>query len=456
LDRGVTAPSDVTLPEWTATGIAEAVRSGRLTAADVLRESVRRIEERDGVLGAFQVVRREAAAREAEAVDAGDKSGLPLAGVPVAIKDNIPVEGEPMRVGSIATDPFPQPADHPVVARLRDAGAVVVGITKVPELCVWGVTDSAYGVTRNPWDHALTPGGSSGGSAAAVASGQVPVAHAADGMGSLRIPAACTGLVTIKPGTGVVPAELGDGSWYGMAENGPLATTVADAALLLSVMADEPSYAEIPELPRLRVAVSARAPLPGITVDTELVRSLFRTAVLLDRDGHDVERMTLKIPTRAANAALAHWFAGTWADAQHLDLDRLEPRTRRHAEIGRRLAERGMLGEQARSDWRMAAEQLLTSYDILMTPTLAAPPPEAKVWSEENWATSMLVNTRYAPFAAAWNLAGFPAMSVPTGLHPTTGTPMAVQLVARPGREPLLLALAAHLERRQPWPRTAP
>ena len=131
-----------------------------------------------------------------------------------------------------------------MVRRLRGAGAVVVGITRVPELCVYGTTDSTYGITHNPWDLDRSPGGSSGGSAAAVASGTVPVAHGNDGMGSIRIPSACCGLVGIKPGLGVVPADLGDGSWFGMAENGPLATTVDDAALMLSVLASRPELAD--------------------------------------------------------------------------------------------------------------------------------------------------------------------------------------------------------------------
>jgi amidase len=126
-----------------------------------------------------------------------DKASLPLAGLPITIKDNVPVEGEPMRCGSTASDPTLQPADHEVVRRLRDAGAVVVGLTRVPELCVFGATDSKFGLTRNPWNRSRTPGGSSGGSAAAVAAGMVAVAHGNDGMGSIRIPAACCGLVVV-------------------------------------------------------------------------------------------------------------------------------------------------------------------------------------------------------------------------------------------------------------------
>jgi amidase len=229
-----------------ATELAADVRAGRRSPRQLVEAVLSRIEAIDGELGAFQVVRRDAALAEADAVAArSDLSTLPLAGVPVAVKDNVPVTGEPMRDGSAGSDPTPQTRDHEVVRRLRAAGAVVVGLTAVPELCVFGATDSVFGVTRNPWSLSRTPGGSSGGSAAAVASAMVPVAHGNDGMGSIRIPAACTGLVGIKPGLGTVPAQLGNGSWFDMAENGPLATTVADCALVLSVLADRPEFATV-------------------------------------------------------------------------------------------------------------------------------------------------------------------------------------------------------------------
>ena len=434
--------ADLTTQDWTAGALAAEVGARRTTAVDTVRESLRRLAERDGDLAAFQVVRRDAALREAAEVDARVARGesLPLAGVPVAIKDNVAVEGEPMRCGSAATEAHPQPKDHEVVRRLRAAGAVVVGITRVPELCIWGTTDSVFGVTRNPWDPQRTPGGSSGGSAAAVASGIVPVAHAADGMGSIRIPAACTGLVGIKPGTGVVPCDLGENDWYGLAENGPLATTVADAALVLSVMAGDSALAHVTDAadgPPLRIAVSTRPPLRGLPVDREHVKALFASAAALLHAGHDVERFDPVYPNATATAAMARWFAGAAADAEHLDPALLEGRTRRHVALGRQAVARGQLKDGPRAAWRAQGIEMLTTYDVLMLPVLARPPLEAKRWGDSSWATTLAVNTGYAPFAAAWNLAGFPAMSVPAGVHPDAGTPMSVQLVARPGRESL-------------------
>ncbi len=248
-----------------ATETAAAVRSGTVTAVQVVSAHLDRIAKLNPELGAFVRVRSAEAVREAAEVDArADRAELPLAGIPVAIKDVIPVAGEPMRLGSAAAPGTAQEKDHPVVARLREAGAVVVGLTNLPEMSIYPFTDSAFGIARNPWDRHRTPGGSSGGSAAAVASAMVPIAHGTDGLGSVRIPAAVCGLFGLKPGPGVVPAQIGADSWGGLLENGPLATTVADAALMLEVMAGTPFALADP--PPLRIAVSVRPPGHGVVV----------------------------------------------------------------------------------------------------------------------------------------------------------------------------------------------
>lgn len=455
--------SESTTLGWTASGVADDVRAGRRTAVDAVTESLTRIREYDDDVAAFQVVRRERALDEAAAVDARtDRATLPLAGVPVAIKDNVPVAGEPMRVGSAATDDTPQSADHPVVARIRAAGGVVVGLTRVPELCVFGATDSVHGITRNPWDLARTPGGSSGGSAAAVAAGMVPIAHGNDGMGSVRIPAACCGLVGIKPGLGVVPAHLGATDWYGMSENGALATTAEDAALLLSVMADDATLAQVAPLDeRLHVAVSFRAPVAGVAVDPAWAAAADRLGAMLRGDGHDVQyaepvSAIAAADNAAAIAGLARWFAGTAADADLLDPARLEPRVRRHAMLGRLVRRTPLMSERLRESWIRHADDFLREYDVLITPALAQPPINARRWFSGGWSATMLANIRYAPFAAPWNVAGMPAIVIPMGVHPQAGTPVAAQVVARRGREALLLSVAAWVERMRPWQRTAP
>lgn len=441
----------------TVAEIAAAVRSGKLTARDATERALERIEKLDETIGAFQEVRVFKSLHEADAVDARkDKADLPLAGVPVPIKDNVPVAGEPMRMGSAGSDPAPQHEDHEIVRRLREAGAVVVGLTRVPELCVFGATDSVFGTTHNPWDLTRTPGGSSGGAAAAVASGMVPAAHGNDGMGSIRIPSACCGLVGIKPGLGVVPAELGNGSWFDMAENGSLATTVQDAALLLSVMAGRPDLATVANPGTLRVAMSTKAPLPGISVDEHWAAAVRETAVLLRGAGHTVREENPPYGQVSGPSELVRWFAGTELDARLLaDRDQLETRIRRHAAAGRRVLRLGLPRAKGRQRWQRRVEGFFADLDVLVTPTLAQPPIAAKAWARKGWLANMWANAHYAPFSAHWNLAGWPAMAVPAGLHPN-GTPLSVQLVAKPGGEALLLAVAAQLEKLRPWPRTAP
>src|ERR687889_1477577 len=262
---GLPAGQIVGLP---ATELAARVRSGELTAVEVVRAHLAHLEGVEPRVGAFRVVRREAALAEAHAIDTAlTRFALPLAGVPVAVKDNVAVAGEICTDGSPACPAGPAARDHEVVARLRKAGAIVVGITRAPELCLYAATDGPGAVSRNPWDTARSPAGSSGGSAAAMASGSVPIAHGNDGMGSLRLPAAACGLVTLKPGVGVVPAGIGADSWSDMAENGVLATTVADLALAHAVLAGvDPAPPEAPGRP-LRIAVSTRSPLPGVRAD---------------------------------------------------------------------------------------------------------------------------------------------------------------------------------------------
>ena len=213
--------------------LAELVRSRQLHPRELVELSLGRIERLEPRLNAFRVVLGEEALAQCEAAAGSDG---PLAGVPIAVKDDTPVAGQATTRGARSFGP-PSSSDSEVVRRLRAAGAIPIGITNVPELTIfpWTASD-ANGVTRNPWNPARTPGGSSGGSAAAVASAMVPVATGSDGGGSIRIPAACCGLVGMKPSRGRVSAHPAREGWLGLATYGPLARTVADSALLLDVM----------------------------------------------------------------------------------------------------------------------------------------------------------------------------------------------------------------------------
>jgi amidase len=438
--------------------IAARVRAGELTAVDVVRAHLDHIAAVDARVGAFRVVRTEAALAEAAAVDAAPgRAALPLAGVPIAVKDNVAVTGEICTDGSPACTAGPEPRDHPVVARLRAAGAVVVGITRAPELCLYAATDGPGAVSRNPWDTARSPAGSSGGSAAAVASGSVPLAHGNDGMGSLRLPAAACGLVTLKPGRGVVPAEIGADSWSGMAENGALATTVADVALAHAVMAGvEPASPADPGRP-LRIAVSTRSPLPGVRADGPARAAVDAVVGLLTAAGHTVVLRDPPITTGAAAGALARWMAGAEDDAAHLGIDRLalQPRSRTHARIGRMVRRAGMVRPRTAERFRERMETFFEDVDVLLSPVTTGPPLPARPWHERSFMANVTANARWAPWTAAWNLAGLPALVAPAGNRPE-GLPLAVQFVGPPGAEGRLLWLAGELERRQPWRRYAP
>jgi amidase len=459
-----------------ATQIAAAVRAGMATARAVVAEHLARIEALDGELGAFRVLRPQRALAEADAVDAElaaapggpahpgtastGQARFPLAGVPLGVKDNTAVAGEVPRFGSLATPDTPAVADHEVVRRLRAAGAVVLGLTRMPELGIFPMGDSAWGLPRNPWNTQLTPGGSSGGAAVAVAAGMVPLAQGNDGLGSIRIPAACCGLVGLKPGTGVLPPP-GDPQdpWFGLAEHGPLASTVGDAALMLAIMAERPDWAEVDALETawpLRVAVAVNNPAPGMPVDPQYRDAARAAGQALAQAGHEVRAVRFRYPPALGPAVLSTWARCAAGSVTGLDPRQLTRPVRGHARMGRVLGRLGMAAPHTRECWGERLDRCLGPADVLLTPALAHPPPPAVRWSERGWLRNVVAAGRYTPFIPPWNLAGWPAATVPAATRHRSGIPLAVQLVARPGGEPLLLALARRLEVARPWTRLAP
>ncbi len=430
-----------------AAATADRVRSGGLTAVDATRQALARIGD-DAVHG-WRVLRPEEALAEAAAIDAReDRAALPLAGVPIAIKDNVAVAGYRVLDGVSEACGAGLPVevtDHVVVQRLRAAGAVVVGLTRVPELCLWAMTDDARAAVDNPHRPGRTPGGSSGGSSAVVAAGHVPLAHGNDGLGSLRGPAACTGIVTIKPGRGVVPADLGPTNWFGMSENGPMTRTVEDAALGLAVLAGRPEFATIADGDGLRVGLGLNRPSPVTVTSRAIVRAVRGAAGRLAERGHVVR--DVKVPYPASPLPLlARWFAAAATDvddivAQGADPALLQPRTRRHAAIGRVVARRGLVRPADAARVESALERFFAAEDIdvLVTPTLARRPAPARRYAQLPWAASAIPSLAYAPHPSLWNLVGWPAMTVPFQGE-------GVQLIARPGGEADLLALAAKIE----------
>jgi amidase len=290
-----------------------------------------------------------------------------------------------------------------------------------------------------------------------VAAGCVPIAHGNDGMGSLRLPAAACGLATLKPGLGVVPAEIGADSWSGMAENGALATTAGDLALAHAVMAGEaPVPAAAPDRP-LRIAVSIRSPLPGLRADGPTRAAVDAVVAQLVAAGHTVVRREPPMSTGATMGALTRWMAGAEDDVEHLGLDRsaLQPRSRTHARMGRLVRRAGMLRPRTAERFRERMAVFFEDVDLLLSPVTTGPPLAARPWHERSFMANITANARWAPWTAAWNLAGLPALVLPAGNRPE-GLPLAVQFVGPAGAETRLLWLAEELERRQPWRRYAP
>ncbi|MCF6470415.1 amidase [Nonomuraea sp. MG754425] len=459
--------------------IATAVRHGEVEATTVVEEHLHVIAERDPGVGAFRRV-RERAVDEARLLGRRrDLAELPLAGVPVAVKDNLEVAGEATRGGSAATSDVPAPRDHETVARLRAAGAVIVGLTNLPELGLVAFGDSVYGIVRNPWDPSRTAGGSSAGSAAAVAAGMVPIALGNDGMGSLRIPAACCGVLAVKPGAGLVPPPAND--WERLTENGPLAMTVPDLALALSVLAADPALAQAwrggrrveppprmlrsvwadddevwepqppsdsPEPFDLRVAYAPQPLPPGLRVDGEFRAAVRGAAETLRVAGHTVVEHERRLPAWLGPATVATWLVRAAESAE--GLDGLERRTRGLARAGRVLRRLSLDGVRGRERWSAyGADQWFGDADVLIMPALATVPPRAGRWGERGFVRNAWANIAYAPATGPWNMCGWPAVTVPVATH-SGALPIGVQIVAPPGGEPHLLGLAAQLQRAHP------
>ncbi|HEV1997441.1 MAG TPA: amidase [Candidatus Dormibacteraeota bacterium] len=444
----------------TAIELAALVHEGKAKPSEIVAEHLRQVEAAEPVIHAFLTVRTENAMEEARSLDLRpDLKQLPLAGVPVGIKDSVAVAGEPIRLGSLATTDQPAAADDEIVKRLRAAGCVVIGKTRQPELAYIHATESNFGVTRNPWNLERSPGGSSGGSSAAVASAELPIAQASDGGGSIRIPAAYCGLFGIKPGPGLVPIPGGhDEHWFGLSQWGPLATTVADGALVLDVMAATSRFRDPrPPSKRLRIAVSTKSTTVGGRVDRDLRRAVEETADALRQAGHLI---TIADPPYSPRLSLAyaHRFIVGMADEVDefkMQFSSLEPRTQRLVRIGRYLRTHHPVPPNGADLWRDRFTAWFSDYDALITPTTAQASAPAAGWLEVSWTKFLFMGSQQAPMTNPWNVAGFPAASVPGGLT-ADGFPLGVQVVAPRGGEALVLSIAAQMEQLRPWPRHAP
>jgi amidase len=384
----------------------------------------------------------------------------PLLGIPIAVKDNVDLAGEVTTHGSGAPRE-PAVADSEVVRRLRAAGAVVLGKTALSELAAWGhfTASEAFGVTHNPWDLNRSPGGSSGGSGAAVAAGLVPIALGSDGGGSIRIPAAFCGLFGLKPGRGRVPlAPLAD-HWHGCTTLGGLGRSVRDVAVFDDTIAGAgaagPLAAAAEREPgRLRVAVSLGAPIPGVRPSAEAIAAVEQTAELLRSLGHEVRERELRHP-QLITTFTPRWAAGVQEDARTAP-DGLEARTRRLAGLGRRLGGRAL--RRSRRSEACAAERLnavFADHDVVLTPATAAPPPAAEISRGAGALRTFHHGSPYVAYTPTWNYVGQPAASVPAGFD-GDGLPLAVQIAAPTDGEETIVSLAAQLEAARPWSQRRP
>ena len=454
--------------------LAALVRSGKLSAGELVDASLARIDALQPQVNAFVDVDHDGARAAAAAVGAGDDR--PFAGVPIAIKNNRAVTGLRLTTGAALSGDHRPLRDHNVTQRLRAAGFVIVGTTTLPEWGILPVTEGRrFGPTRNPWDLGRTPGGSSGGSAAAVAAAMVPLAHGNDGGGSLRIPAACCGLVGLKPQRGRVSLAPDLGEQF-LVVDGVLTRTVRETALLLDVLAGaetgDASWAPPPSEPfavsaarepgRLRIGLTTLMPLLETELHPACAHAARDAARLLESLGHEVEEVQppwqepglLELFTQSfgpavcasmANAGLLHGRAPREDD--------MEPLSWAVWTLCRQIdsVQAAMAGYRLQAFAR-AITAWSAPYDALLTPALAQPPMpigELDPCGPDPLATFER-SGHFTPYTAISNVTGSPAISLPLYAY-EDGLPLAVQLIGRPAQEGALLALSAQLEAAAPW-----
>ncbi|WP_433785265.1 amidase [Actinomycetospora sp. CA-101289] len=427
---------------------AAAMRAGHVTAVELAAATVAAAREVDARLNAFVEIDADVAriaAQEADRRRATGEDG-PLLGVPIALKDDLDAAGHVTSWGSRART-TPARADDAVVTRLRAGGLVPIGRTTLPELALYGFTESArFGITRNPADVTRTPGGSSGGSAAAVAGGAVGLATASDGAGSIRIPASCCGLVGIKPGAGRTPG----GGWNGLSVQGCVTRRVADSALYLDLVGDFPTPladAAAQDPPPLRVGIDLASPVtPALPLDHELEDAVAGVAELLASLGHDVR--AVRVPYGIASLPfIARMLDGLAASAADVDdPERLEARTAEIVRLGR-LVPHAVIG-RARRQGEAFGRRVLADLgvDVLLTPPARGPAVPIGHWDGRRGLPTMLGMARHYAHTPAWNHTGQPAAVLPAGTS-RAGLPLAAQLVVPPGEDARLVSLAGQVER---------
>jgi len=460
----------VTETPQSAAEIVAAIKAGSTSPGAVVAESLARIEARNAELNAFSVVLADQAREQARFLELGEGGAAgPLYGVPIAIKEEIDVAGCVTTFGGRGNS-TPVTEDGEVVRRLRAAGAVIVGKTHMPEFGSYPYTESvAYGYTRNPWDTDRQPGGSSGGTAAAVASGMVPIGMGGDGGGSIRVPSSYCGLFGLKPQRGRVTTSPMEHLWWALGTVGPLTRTVLDSAIVYDVIrgslpTDRWQAGEVGSLTdaaqrdpgRLRIGWSTKPVAKGVRPDVENVAAVRETARVLADLGHDVREINPHYPDPTL-AFLPQFFAGIRTEADEMEhYQRLERRTRETYRlgwwVGPKVIEYALEQTQKIA---VKANRVFDEVDVLLTPTTANRPPALGILDGAGTVRSVLRSFPAIAYAALWNVAGNHACSVPSGTG-ADGLPLGCQLVGPTDGEEVLLSLAAQLEQVRPWPLVAP
>lgn len=464
---------------------AELIRTGRVRPSELVAASLARIAQVDGPLRAISALRAEAAAAQATVADdeaaaiagggpaaqAAAERDRPLLGIPVAVKEEVAVAGMETTFGGRA-NPVAAAEDAEVVRRLTAAGAIVVAKTHMPEFGQFPSTEGDWGHTANPWDPTLSPGGSSGGSAVAVAAGMVPVAIGGDGGGSIRIPAAACGLFGLKPQRGRVSTSPHPDLWGILGTAGPLTRSVLDSALVYDVVrgttpvdrfrAPEPSggYVDAARTdPRpLRVRWTVEALVPGFGPSPVAAASVVRMASWLTELGHDVAPIRLSVPPNPWPFPVL--FYAALAEEQHRveRPDLLERRTRATIAIARYAARPRMVAAAERRAAVLEAfvDTIFCGCDVLLMPVQPGPAPRAGFLARKGSVAATLASSGPVSYTSLWNLTGHPAASVPVGAPQPGRLPESVQFVAGTGREDVLFALAGQVERAHPWAHVRP
>lgn len=429
-----------------------------------------RISALDPTVGAFVTVTEELALGQAQAAErklaearTGGKPLGPLHGVPVAVKDVARIEDVRCTQGSTMydDDEIADIDDH-VVTRMKDAGLVILGTTNTPEFALPCYTENRVGPpTRNPWSLKHSPGGSSGGSAAAVAARMVPLAHGTDAGGSVRIPASACGVVGIKPSRGRVSNGPVAHDVTGLSAHGALGRSATDAAALLEVMSGimpgdaytAPWSVRPPERPderrALRIVAIPEPMVPGVAVHPDCLEAVDRATKLLVAAGHSIEEMEM-----SADQGVADAFARVWSvhasllPTEEAREDELMPFTRYMRDLGRDV--RGVDLYAALTTFRgvgqMLADMFFEPFDVILTPTLASPPPLiGEFTSDPDERANYEKMSAFMPYTPLYNLAGLPAVSLPLHWN-DDGLPIGAMLGTRYGEEAKLVALAAELE----------